>query len=207
MCKNHEGPQERAIREHLSGVLNCTFTNEWEILGHDNDKTVILDKYKGLWMECSVDSSSHVRCTSYNSLLHQTFEIRVGRAIMIASIVFSSLAALVAISGLRCTRCLEENEKSKDRAAFLGGILSVCGGLLALGITSWFIYGIVEDFFQNDTETERYVVGRSLIGAFVASVLCLFGGILLCACSVTHLQSNKILSKHPVSRNPEKDYV
>ncbi len=47
---------------------------------------------------------------------------------MIASIVFSSLAALVAISGLRCTRCLEEDEKLKDRAAALGGILSVCGG-------------------------------------------------------------------------------
>ncbi len=47
---------------------------------------------------------------------------------MIASIVFSSLAALVAIYGLRCTRCLEEDLKSKDRAAFLGGILSVCGG-------------------------------------------------------------------------------
>ncbi|XP_016298304.1 claudin-1-like isoform X2 [Sinocyclocheilus anshuiensis] len=191
----------------LCGLIIGTFTNEWKILGHDNDKTVILDKNKGLWMECSIDSSSIVHCTSYNSLLHQTFEIQVGRAIMIVSIVFSSLAALVAISGLKCTRCIEENEKLKDRAAFLGGILSVCGGLFALGITSWFIYGIVDDFFQNDTETERYVVGRSLIGAFVASMLCLFGGILLCTCSVTHLQSNTILSKHPVSMNPGKDYV
>lgn len=115
---------------------------------------------------------------------------------MIASIVFSSLAALVAIYGLRCTRCLEEDLKSKDRAAFLGGILSVCGGLLALGTTSWFIYVIVDDFFQNETKTERYVVGRSLIGSCIASVLCLFGGSLLCACSVTHLQSQKYLSKH-----------
>lgn len=47
---------------------------------------------------------------------------------MIISIVVLSVAALVAISGLRCTRCFEENEKAKDRAAFLGGILSVCGG-------------------------------------------------------------------------------
>ncbi|XP_016100416.1 claudin-1-like isoform X2 [Sinocyclocheilus grahami] len=191
----------------LCGLIIGTFTNEWKILGYDNDKTVILDKYKGLWMECSVDSSSIVHCTSYNSLLHQTYEIQVGRVVMIISIIFSSFAALVAISGLKCTRCIEENEKLKDRAAFLGGILSVCGGLFALGITSWFIYGIVDDFFQNDRKTERYVVGRSLIGAFVASVLCLFGGILLCASSVTHLQSNKILSKHPVSMDPGKDYV
>ncbi|XP_016100415.1 claudin-1-like isoform X1 [Sinocyclocheilus grahami] len=192
---------------HCRSETAGTFTNEWKILGYDNDKTVILDKYKGLWMECSVDSSSIVHCTSYNSLLHQTYEIQVGRVVMIISIIFSSFAALVAISGLKCTRCIEENEKLKDRAAFLGGILSVCGGLFALGITSWFIYGIVDDFFQNDRKTERYVVGRSLIGAFVASVLCLFGGILLCASSVTHLQSNKILSKHPVSMDPGKDYV
>ncbi|KAF4097780.1 claudin-1 isoform X2 [Onychostoma macrolepis] len=184
-----------------------TFTNEWKVLGHNNDQSPTLDKYKGLWMECLVHRSSHVECKSYTSLLHQTFEIQVGRAVMIISIVFSSLAALVAISGLRCTRCLEENEKSKDRAAFLGGILFVCGGLLALGITSWFIQEIVDYFFQNDTATERYVVGRSLIGAFVASVLCLFGGILLCAGSVTYLHSKKILRKHPVSRKPEKDYV
>ncbi|XP_059425639.1 claudin-1-like [Carassius carassius] len=188
----------------LCGLIIGTFTNEWEILGHDNDKTVVLERYKGLWMDCSVDSSSHLSCTSYTSLLHQTFKIRMGRAIMITSIVFSSLAALVAIAGLRCTRCLEENKKSKDGAAFLGGILSVCGGLLSLGITSWFIYGIVDDFFQNDTGKERYVVGRSLIGAFIASVLCLFGGVLLCACSVTHLLSKKLISNYPVSRNPEK---
>ncbi|XP_043078294.1 claudin-1 [Puntigrus tetrazona] len=191
----------------LCGLIIGTFTNEWKVLGHENDKTVILDKYVGLWMECSVDSSSHMRCTSYSSLLHQIFEIQVSRAVMISSILLSSFAALVAISGLRCTRCLEENKKSKDRAAFLGGMLSVCAGLLALGITSWFIYGVVESFFQNDTETDKFVVGRSLIGAFVASLFCLFGGILLCACSVTHLQSPKPLSKHPASKNPEKEYV
>lgn len=55
-------------------------------------------------------------------------EIQLGRVMMIISIVFSSLAVLVAISGLRCTRCLDENAQSKDRAAFAGGILSVCGG-------------------------------------------------------------------------------
>ncbi|KAI2650323.1 Claudin-1 [Labeo rohita] len=191
----------------LCGLIIGTFTNEWKTLGHENDKSVILDKYSGLWMECSVDGSLHMRCTSYSSLLHQTSEIRVSRAVMIISIVVLSVAALVAISGLRCTRCFEENEKAKDRAAFLGGILSVCGGLLALGITSWFIYGIVDDFFQNDTEPERYVPGKSLICAFVASMFCLFGGILLCAGSVTHLQSKKILRKHSVSNHPGKEYV
>ncbi|XP_052395118.1 claudin-1-like [Carassius gibelio] len=191
----------------LCGLIIGTFTNEWKILGHDNDKTVSQEKYEGLWMQCSVDRSSVAVCTNYNSLLHQTYEIQLGRAMMIVSIVFSSLAALVAIPGLKSTRCIEENEKLKDRAAFLGGILSVCGGMFALGITSWFIYEIVDAFFQDETQTDRYVVGRSLIGAFVASVLCLIGGILLCACSVTHLQSNKILSKRPVSINPGKEYV
>ncbi len=58
----------------LCGLIIGIFTNEWEVLGHDNDKTVILDKYKGLWMECSEDSSSHMHCTSNNSHLHQTCE-------------------------------------------------------------------------------------------------------------------------------------
>ncbi len=87
-------------------------------------------------------------------------EIRVGRAIMIASIVFSSLAALVAISGLRCTRCLEEDEKLKDRAAFLGGILSVCSGefkiieqitnklLPETGVFLFIFYPIKNSFFS-----------------------------------------------------------
>ncbi|XP_051764926.1 claudin-1 isoform X3 [Ctenopharyngodon idella] len=157
-------------------------------------------------MECEINSLSVVHCKYYNSLLHQTYEIQLGRVMMIISIVFSSLAALVAISGLRYTRCLDENEQSKDRTAFAGGILFVCSGLCALGITSWFMYGIVENFFQ-DTRDDRYVIGRSLIGAFFASLLCLFGGVLLCACSVTHLRSNKNLSTHLISKNPGKDYV
>ncbi|XP_068072563.1 claudin-1 [Danio rerio] len=191
----------------LCGLLIGTFTNEWKISGHDNDKSVILVKYEGLWMQCSVDSSSHVRCTNFNSLLHQTFEIRMSRVFMIISIVLSSFAVLVAVSGLRCTKFLDDNETMKDRTAFFGGILSVCGGLFALGITSWFTYLIVDDFYQKDDDKDKYVIGKSLIGAFVASLLCLFGGVFLCACSVKSLRSNNKFSQHLVSKNPEKDYV
>ncbi|XDV22240.1 hypothetical protein PO909_027181 [Leuciscus waleckii] len=190
----------------LCGLILGTFTNEWKVIGHDNDKTVFFDEYEGLWMECKISTSSVVQCTSFNSLLYQAFEIRLARVMMIISIAISSLGALVAIFGLRCTRCLDENKQSKDRAAFAGGILSVCSGLSALGITSWFMYGIVDDFFQKDNQN-RYVIGRSLIGAFVASLLCLFGGVFLCACSVTHLRSNKNLSKLSASKIPGKDYV
>ncbi|CAM4655482.1 unnamed protein product [Leuciscus chuanchicus] len=144
-----------------------------------------------------------LKCSPQHFLL---VEIRLARVMMIISIAISSLGALVAIFGLRCTRCLDENKQSKDRAAFTGGILSVCSGLSALGITSWFMYGIVDDFFQEDNQN-RYVIGRSLIGAFVASLLCLFGGVSLCACSVTHLRSNKNLSKLSASKIPGKDYV
>ncbi|KAK9967433.1 hypothetical protein ABG768_001834 [Culter alburnus] len=112
----------------LCGLIVGTFTNEWKIIGHENDQTVTRDEYEGLWMECEIRSSSVAICKYYNSLLHQTYEIQLARVMMIISIVFASLAALVAISGLRCSRCLEENEKSKDRTAFAGGILFVCGG-------------------------------------------------------------------------------
>ncbi|KAG1928347.1 claudin-1 [Pimephales promelas] len=190
----------------LCGLILGTFTNEWKIIGHDNDKTVFVDEYEGLWMNCKKSSSSVVQCTSFNSLLHQAFEIQVGRVMMIISVVISSLGVLVTVYGLRCTRCQDDNTQSKDRIAFAGGILSVCSGLCALGITSWFIYGIVADFFQKD-EGDRYVIGWSLIGAFVASLLCFVGGMIVSACSVTHLRSNKILSKHPVSKIPGKDYV
>lgn len=58
----------------LCGLIIGTFTNEWKILGHDNDKTVSQEKYEGLWMQCSVDRSAVAVCTNYNSLLHQTCE-------------------------------------------------------------------------------------------------------------------------------------
>ncbi|KAK7126976.1 hypothetical protein R3I94_018225 [Phoxinus phoxinus] len=190
----------------LCGLILATFTNEWKTIGHDNDETVFLDEYEGLWMKCTISSSSFVQCIRFNTLLHQAFEIRLARVMMITSMVFSSLGAIVAIFGLGCTRCLDKNKQSKDRAAFAGGILSVCSGLFALGITSWIMYGIVDDFFQEDKKA-RYVIGWSLIGAFAASLLCLFGGVLLCACSLTHLRSNTNLSKRPVSKIPGKDYV
>jgi len=36
----------------LCGLILGTFTNEWKIIGHDNDKTVFVDEYEGLWMNC-----------------------------------------------------------------------------------------------------------------------------------------------------------
>ncbi|XP_067272216.1 claudin-7-A [Pseudorasbora parva] len=191
----------------LCGLIIGTFTNEWKTMGYQNDKSMNRENYEGLWMECEVTRSSSIDCTSFNSLLHQNFEIRLARVIMITSIVVSSLGLLIAVFGLRCTRCLDENKRSKDRAAFAGGILSVCGGLLALGLTSWFMHGIIDDFYQEESPKEKFVIGRSLIGAFLASLLCLSGGMLLCACSVTHLRFNGNLSKHPVSKNPGKEYV
>lgn len=58
----------------LCGLILGTFTNEWKIIGHDNDETVFFDEYIGLWMECKISTSSVVQCTSFSSLLHQACE-------------------------------------------------------------------------------------------------------------------------------------
>ncbi|XP_051549738.1 claudin-1 isoform X2 [Myxocyprinus asiaticus] len=191
----------------LCGLILATISNEWKITGHDNDETVYQEKYEGLWMKCHADPTTYsIKCISYISIFHQS-EIQAGRAVMLISIVLSTIAALGTISGLRCTRFLDGNEEVKNKVAFIGGILFMLSGLLAVAITGWFMYRIVQDFHEDDTREDRYVIGRALYGALAAALLSLIGGSLLCVCSITGLRPHKNISKHPISNSPGKDYV
>ncbi|XP_051980134.1 claudin-1 isoform X2 [Xyrauchen texanus] len=191
----------------LCGLILATISNEWKITGHDNDETVYQVKYEGLWMKCHADPTIHnTKCISYISIFHQ-LEIQASRAVMLISIVLSTMAALGTISGLRCTRFLDGNEAVKNKVSFIGGILFMLSGLLAVAITVWIMYRIVEDFNEDDKREDRYVIGRALYGALAAALLSLIGGTLLCVCSITHLRSHKKISKHPISNSSGKDYV
>ncbi|XP_065103221.1 claudin-1 [Paramisgurnus dabryanus] len=187
-------------------LIVATFTNEWKVIEQDNEDVTFMDIIEGLWMKCSIDSSSQVKCISYNSFLHPSVEIRVGRAMMILSIALSGIGVFLGLAGLSCTKCLDGEDRLKDKVSFTGGCLFILSGFCALATTSWFIYEIVADF-QEETQGNRKDIGRSLFAGFIAAFLCVFGGVLLCICSATHLRSSANVSKPPKFKNPDKDYV
>ncbi|KAI7791372.1 claudin-1 [Triplophysa rosa] len=192
----------------LCGLIFATFTNEWKVSVHDNKDMVLMDFSEGLWMECSTHvSSPQFMCNSYTSILYQSVKLQVAEAMMIISIGLAGVGVLVAVAGLKCTRCLDGDNRLKNRVALTGGSFFILSGLCALIVTSWFIYEIMTDFYAKESNEQRYVVGRSLIAGFVAALLCLFGGMLLSICSATRMQSSSNVIKHPTSKSPGKDYV
>lgn len=63
-------------------------------------------------------------------------EILTTRVVMILSVLLSAVGVLVATLGMRCTRCLEEDEKQKDRVAIVGGFLFIIAGTVGYIIMS-----------------------------------------------------------------------
>lgn len=55
-------------------------------------------------------------------------EIRVGRTMMIISIALSGIGVFVSLAGLSCTRCLDGEDRLKDKVAFTGGCLFILSG-------------------------------------------------------------------------------
>ncbi|XP_028818003.1 claudin-1-like [Denticeps clupeoides] len=182
----------------LMGLVICTCLNEWKSYTHSDGSALTSEEISvGLWTRCSRLSSGRMQCEVLDSILHQPMEIQLSRAVMIASILLSLGGVAVAVMGMRCTTCLEEEKTLKDRVAAAGGGLIVLGGLCALGVVSWYADQVVKDFHDAKTVT-RFTLGRALFLGWAGALLSVVGGALLC-CSCPH--------SDPVPEKPAADYV
>ncbi|CAL8309598.1 unnamed protein product [Lota lota] len=133
--------------------------------------------YEGLWETCR-SSSSRMTCETRDSFLELPWGIQVTRAVMTTSIFLSSLAVLVSICGMKCTRFMDDRDQTKRFMALSGGVLFMISGLLALFVTSWYV-GILIEAYRNAHHLDRYEFGNAFFVSWVGSILSLVGGAFL----------------------------
>ncbi|XP_054986904.1 claudin-7 isoform X1 [Sorex araneus] len=112
------------------GLLACTAIPQWQMSSFAGDNIITSQAmYKGLWMECAIQSTGVMNCKIYDSVLALPAALQATRALMVVSLVLGFMAMIVATMGMKCTNCGGDDKVKKARIAMTGGIIFIVAGL------------------------------------------------------------------------------
>lgn len=192
------------------GSIASTVMVEWKASSYAGDNIITAQAlYEGLWKTCASQSTGQIQCKVYDSLLQLPGIVQGTRGLMLASVLFSFIAMLVAVVGMRCTTCLADSPEQKDKVALAGGVVFIIAGVMALVGTSWYGHRVAQDFYDPFTPTNsRYEFGSALYVGWGAACLSIIGGSFLC-CNCSSQGSSGKAPRYPPSSSGQggRDYV
>uniref|UniRef100_A0A8C1J6L2 Zgc:136892 n=1 Tax=Cyprinus carpio TaxID=7962 RepID=A0A8C1J6L2_CYPCA len=135
--------------------------------------------WEGLWMNCVLQSTAHMQCKAYDSILALTQDLQAARALICASIAVSVVAIGLFVVG--CTIFMDRSKRSKARIATAAGVSLIVAGVLCLIPVSWSA-GIVVRAFYNPlmADSQRREIGGAIYVGWGASIVLILGGGMLC---------------------------
>ncbi|XP_067233036.1 claudin-4-like isoform X2 [Chanodichthys erythropterus] len=133
--------------------------------------------WEGLWMNCVLQSTSHMQCKVYDSVLALTKDLQAARALICASIAVSVVAVGLSVVGANCTNFYREERLKKANLGIAAGAVYIVAGVTCLVAVSWSAYVIIVDFYNPLAEAGRKgELGASIYVGWVAGVLLIVGG-------------------------------
>uniref|UniRef100_A0A3Q2XRV0 Claudin 2 n=1 Tax=Hippocampus comes TaxID=109280 RepID=A0A3Q2XRV0_HIPCM len=148
----------------LLGSLVSTALPFWENTAHVGSNIVTASgSVKGLWMECVHQSTGAFQCETYNSILALSSDLQASRALMVVSLVLSTLGLAIAVLGMQCTVCLEGSGELKKRVAGVGGCFFLAAGFMTLVPVSWTTNKVIQNFYSPSVPaTLKFELGDCL---------------------------------------------
>ncbi|XP_078506753.1 claudin-4-like [Lissotriton helveticus] len=162
-------------------AVTCCAVPLWKVTSFIGNNIVVAQLiWEGLWMNCVVQSSGHMQCKIYDSLLTLPQDLQAARALTIISILMAILGLFISIVGAKCTNCVED-AASKARVMVVAGAIFILSGVLCLIPVCWSTSTVVQDFFDPEVdESLKRELGPSLYIGMGASVMLVLGGAMLC---------------------------
>lgn len=82
---------------------------------------------------CALGSFQHtdnlmVTLTQHNAMFVLAGSLQATRALMVAGILLGLIAIFVAVTGMKCMKCMEDDEVKKMRMAVFGGVIFLIAG-------------------------------------------------------------------------------
>ncbi|KAM4590621.1 claudin a [Fundulus diaphanus] len=194
-----------AIIGWIGAIITCALP-QWKVTAFIGQNIVTAQTtWKGIWMECVVQSTGQMQCKVYDSMLALDSDLQAARALTIISILTGIFALLLAIAGGKCTNCIED-ENAKAKVCIAAGAIFIISGALCLIPVSWTANTIIREFYNPMlTASLKMELGASLFIGWGASALLILGGGLLCA-SCPPKDDGPVKYSAPRSSAP-KDYV
>lgn len=162
----------------LLGTMVSTVLPYWQISAHIGSNIVTaVANMRGLWMECVYQSTGAFQCETYNSMLALPSDMQASRALMVISLVLSTLGVALAVLGMQCTVCLEGLGAAKSRVAGVGGALFLTAGFLSLIPVAWTTHEVVQTFYRQDLPSSlKFELGECLYVGLASALMSMLGG-------------------------------
>ncbi|XP_030636726.1 claudin-9 [Chanos chanos] len=170
-----------SITGWVGGALVCAVP-WWRVSAFVGNELVVAQVlWEGLWMTC-LSEWGRLQCKIYDSGLALSSSAQLSRAMSVIALLICFLAVPVAVTGLKCTRCLGDAQGPKGKLARASGILFVLGGVVFLMPVCWMAYVVVRDFYDPDVPPpNKRELGPALYLGWIVSILMIIGGALLYA--------------------------
>lgn len=192
----------------LVGTVAVTLMPQWRVSAFIESNIVVFENlWEGLWMNCMRHVNIRMQCKIYDSLLALSPDLQASRGLMCTACVLSCLAFLLAILGMKCTRCSGDDEKAKGYILLTAGILLIITGLVVLIPVSWVANSIIRDFYNPIVDVaQKRELGDALYLGWTTALVLIAAGALFCCASGCSEKNRRYRYSVPSHRTTQKSY-
>ncbi|XP_041734800.2 claudin-8-like [Coregonus clupeaformis] len=167
----------------LMGAAAVTGMPMWKVTAFIGENIIVMEtRWEGLWMNCYRQANIRMQCKVYDSLLFLPPDLQAARGLMCCSLALSGLGLLGALAGMRCTSCIQDNDRAKTLILRVAGGMQLLASICVFTPVSWMAHTIIRDFYNPLLiDAQRRELGEALyIGWVTGAVLFTSGLLFLC---------------------------
>ncbi|XP_074496440.1 claudin-8-like [Sebastes fasciatus] len=195
----------------LIGAAATTGMPMWKVTAFIGENIIVMEtRWEGLWMNCFRQANIRMQCKVYDSLLFLPPDLQAARGLMCCSLALSGLGLLVALAGMRCTSCIQDNDRAKTIILMVAGGMQFVACICVFIPVSWTGHVIIRDFYNPLLiDAQRRELGEALYIGWVTGAF-LFASAMLFICrripsdkdSFDVYRQANLLSYKPAPSNP-----
>lgn len=133
--------------------------------------------WEGLWMNCVLQSTGHMQCKAYDSMLALPQYLQGTRALICFSLITAIVAIGLMVVGARCTNFFRDEWNKKGRIGIVAGVVYIIAGVLCLIAVSWTAHIIIQSFYNPQViAAAKGELGACIYIGWVSGFLLVLGG-------------------------------
>ncbi|KYO22753.1 claudin-8 [Alligator mississippiensis] len=166
----------------LVGTFAITGMPQWRVSAFIENNIIVFETiWEGLWMQCIRQANIRMQCKVYDSLLALSPDLQAARGLMCSASALSFLALMIAIIGMKCITCAENNVRVKGYILLTAGILLIVSGIMVLIPVCWVAKSIIRDFYNPAVNlAQKRELGEALYIGWVSAFCLIAGGVIFC---------------------------
>ncbi|NXM34001.1 CLD8 protein, partial [Oxyruncus cristatus] len=170
----------------MLGTLAVTAMPQWKVSAFIEHNIIVFETiWEGLWMHCIRQVNIRMQCKVYDSVLALSPDLQASRGLMCAGSGLSLLTLVLAMVGMRCTRCPQRPWQAKGCILLAAGLLFILSGIVELVPVCWVANSIISDFYNSMVNVaQKRELGEALYLGWVASFCLLAAGSMFCFSSL-----------------------